>query len=169
MDESLHPAEHMLSYVMTITLNRKNESFLFFYFYPWVITISVFVDSEVRRVTLLDQSPQLLAFPCFTVSSWDIWGDIKARGLPSQIPPVCRPGPWLISDKIHPLLSQKTLNQGWRDWLMRGSIFALSVEFVSRGLAYLLQWKHHRRASSLSLRENITGLFLKLFSVFFQP
>lgn len=50
---------------------------------------------------------QFPPFSCFTVSSWDIQRDIKARGLPLQIPPAWRPGTRLISQKIHPLLSQK--------------------------------------------------------------
>lgn len=83
--------------------------------------------------SLLDQSTQFPAIPCFTVSSWDIWGNIKARGLPSQIPQACWPGPWLISCKIHALLSQKTLDQGWRGWLIRGNIYLLCQLKLSAG------------------------------------
>lgn len=83
--------------------------------------------------SLLDQSTQFPAIPCFTVSSWDIRGDIKARGLLSQIPQAGWPGSWLISCKIHALVSQKTLDQGWRGWLIRGSIYLLCQMNLSAG------------------------------------
>lgn len=86
-------------------------------------------------------SSQFSAFSCCTESSWDIQGDIKAGGLPSQIPQVSRPGPWLISGKIHPVLSHKTLDQGWRDWLMRWSAYLLCRLNMSAGgwLTYCTQ------------------------------
>lgn len=86
----------------------------------------------------MDQSTQFPAIPCFTVSSRDIRGDIKARGLPLANPPgelaralanIRRNPPSAVPEDIGPRMKGLTDE--------RECIFALSVEFVSRGPAYL--------------------------------
>lgn len=82
----------------------------------------------------LDQSTQFPASPCFyRVKPGYSRRHQSKRFTPHKSPPVCWSGPWLISGEIHPLLSQKTLDQGWRDWLMRGSIYLLCQLNLSAG------------------------------------
>lgn len=114
--------------------NRLSMQSVFFLplFHSSLPSLCLFI-ARSEGASLLDQSTQFPAIPCFTVSSWDIRGDIKARGLLSQIPHAGWPGSWLISCKIHALVSQKTLDQGWRGWLIRGSIYLLCQMNLSAG------------------------------------
>lgn len=126
-------------FVMSFTMNWRNNinilQSVFLFFYPYLIMFPCVCWWQGQKGHLLWISPlNFLLALVFTVSSQDIQGDIKARGLPPhKSPPVCWSGPWLISGEIHPLLSQKTLDQGWRDWLMRGSIYLLCQLNLSAG------------------------------------
>lgn len=110
---------------------------IFFVIYSHLIMFLDFrIKCSILRAMWVYPLPGTLLFVvvCFTVSSSrDIQEDIKESGLPSRIPQVSSPGSWLISDKIHPLLSHKTLDQGWRDWVMRGSVYLLCQLNMSAG------------------------------------
>lgn len=106
---------------------------LFSYFLP-IITFPVFGDSKVRRGISFGSVRSISRWPLFLLCQAGIFeATSKQEVYPSQIPPVCWPGPRLISDEIHPVLSQKTLDQGWRDWLMRGSVYLLCQLNLSAG------------------------------------
>lgn len=125
----------------------------------------VFVDREIRRGISFGSVHSISCYPLFYCVKPGYLRRHQSERF-TLANPSSWPGPWLISGKIHPLPSQKTLAQGWRGWLMRGSIYLPCQLYLSAGgwLTYCSQRTMGRLTQCISKYQRALSSLVVLLS-----